>query len=256
MRKHAIATAVVALLALAGCGSSGGDATDLPTGSGPSAEAARDKGPLCVGTAAADGLHVLRGGGFRLPGGGGVQYETAHADGTTRTATLRDGASYRAGQTSRTVKPGQQLTVSGHVYTVSQICSYRVVLEPKNAQDRAKADAAPASMKSVGGAADAGLCFTTNATVRAAAANGFPLRGGTWTLVNSGGNTALSTGLSVAVMSVDPAAETAFLSATCAAIPVAVYRDAAVGDTVEFAGVEFKVSDVSRAAVRLTRDGV
>lgn len=47
-----------------------------------------DKGPVCVGEAPAGGVRVLRGGGFRLPGGMGVQYAGASADGSSRTATF------------------------------------------------------------------------------------------------------------------------------------------------------------------------
>ncbi|MFJ2723134.1 hypothetical protein [Streptomyces sp. NPDC087437] len=46
----------------------------------------KDKRPVCVGKASPDGLHVLRGGGFLLPGNSGVQYDAAETDGTTRTA--------------------------------------------------------------------------------------------------------------------------------------------------------------------------
>jgi hypothetical protein len=250
-------TAAAALVALAGCGSSGGGGDDHPTG-GPSsattsAAPVHDKGPECLGTSPADGVHVLRGGGFRLPGGGGVQYVAATADGTTRTATLRDGASFQDTQSSQTVLAGRQITVSGHAYTVAQICTYRVVLEPKSAADRAALAAAPASMKPAGGVADNGLCFTTNAAVRTASANGFPPKGATWTLPNNSGRQTLPTGLSVALYSVDPGAGTAVIGANCAAIPVASYKDAAAGDTVEFAGVTFKVTSVAQRAVILTR---
>ena len=259
-------TAAAALVALAGCGSSGGGGgdptdrpTDQPTG-GPattatSAAPVHDKGPACQGTSPADGVHVLRGGGFRLPGGGGVQYVAATADGRTRTATLRDGASYQDAQSSQTVTAGRQITVSGHAYTVAQICAYRVVLEPKSAADRTALAAAPATMKPAGGAADNGLCFTTNTTVTAAAANGFPPKGSTWTLSNNSGRQTLPTGLSVALYSVDPGAGTAVIGANCAAIQVASYKDAAAGDTVEFAGVTFKVTSVAQRAVILSRTG-
>ncbi|WP_369696730.1 hypothetical protein [Streptomyces sp. XD-27] len=243
----------VALFALAGCGSSDGGGADGPSDDTSSA-AARDKGPLCVGKASAEGLHVLRGGGYRLPGGGAVQYETAQSDGMTRTAGLRDGASYQDGQKSQTVKPGQRVTLSGHAYTVSQICSYRVVLWPEDAKDRAKAAAAPASMKPVGGKADERLCFTTNPAVRAAAAKAFPPKGGNWSLLNNGGVTRLHTGGSVAVFSADADKKTATISENCTGITVADYEDVTIGDTLEFAGVEFKLTEVTEdGAVRLTR---
>ncbi|MET7936469.1 hypothetical protein [Streptomyces sp. NPDC005322] len=100
----------------------------------------------------------------------------------TRTASLREGATYQVGQNTRTVKPSQETTLPGHVYMVSKICSYRVVLEPKDAKDRAKAAAAPKSLEPVGGPADDALCCTTNPTVRAAASEGFPPKGNDWVL--------------------------------------------------------------------------
>lgn len=255
-------TGVVAALALAGCGSSSSGSSDSDGGQTgkPTATTAvaavHDKGPACVGSVPADGgVHVLRGGGYRLPGGGGVQYAAATADGTTRTATLRDGASYQDGQTSQKVVAGGQLQVSGHNYTVSQICSYRVVLEPKDAAARTALAAAPATMKASGGAADSGLCFSTNAAVRTAAAHGFPPKGATWSLSNNSGRQPLPTGLSVALYSVDTGSGTAVIGANCAAIPVASYKDAAVGDTLEFGGVTFKVASLSQSAVVLTRTG-
>ncbi|MFG3291268.1 hypothetical protein ACGF3G_20970 [Streptomyces sp. NPDC048179] len=253
-------TAALLALALSGCGSSSdGTGGDGPTTAAPATTqaAAKDKGPVCVGKAAADGLHVLRGGGFRLPGGGssggGVQYDSATADGTTRTATLREGASYADGQKQQTVKAGQQITVSGHAYTVGQICSYRVVLEPRDAKDRAALAAAPASLKSKGGAADDGLCFTTNPSVLAAAAQGFPARGSELSLLRNGGVKTFPTGLSITVSYVDTATGTAGVGANCAGIPVAVYKDVRAGDTVEFAGVLFKVSGLAEGVVRLIR---
>ncbi len=249
--------AAVALAALTGCGSSGGGGERPTSGPSPTASAApvRDKGPVCVGTSPADSVHVLRGGGFRLPGGGGVQYEAATADGSTRTATLRDGAAYQAGQSGRTVTMGEKVTLGGHPYTVAQICSYRVALEPGRAADRSALAAAPASLKATGGAADAGLCFSTNAAVRAAASKGFAPKGAAWTLSDNGSRQTLPGGLSVALYSVDTGAGTAVIGANCAAIQVASYKDAAVGDTLEFAGATFKVASLTPTAVTLTRTG-
>jgi hypothetical protein len=206
-----------------------------------------------VGTAASDGLHVLRGGGYRLPGGGGVQYDSATADGTTRTATLHEGASYADGQKQQSVRAGQRITISGHAYTVSQICSYRVVLEPRNAKDRATAAAAPKSLKQKGGEADNALCFSTNTSVLSAASKGFPAKGATLALQRNGGVQTFPTGLSITVSYVDTRTGTAGFGANCAAIPVAVYKDVRVGDTVEFAAVQFKVSELADGVVRLTR---
>ncbi|MGX1542322.1 hypothetical protein [Streptomyces adustus] len=243
------AVAVAAVLLLSGCGT-GGDRDDEE----PTAAPARDKGPVCVGAApGADGLHVLRGGGFRLPGGGGVRYVAAHADGTTRTAVLGDGARYEAGRAQQTVRAGQRLTVSGHGYTVRQICSYRVVLEPAAEPDKAAAAAAPSSPRPVGGEADDGFCFTTNPTVLATASQGFPPRGDTLSVLDNGGVRRFPTGLSITVSYVDTRTRTARLRGDCAAVAVADYDNARVGETVEFAGVLFTVSGLTEQAVRLKR---
>ncbi|MFF9112903.1 hypothetical protein [Streptomyces sp. NPDC014805] len=245
--SHAVVGAA-ALCALTGCGTSGTDGTSQPT-----AAPAADKGPVCVGRESADGLHVLRGGGFRLPGGGGVQYAAANADGTSRTAVLREGAKYQAGQREQTVRTGQRVTYSGHAFTVSQVCSYRVVLEPTDAKDKAAAAAAPPSLKPAGGAADNALCFTNNPSVRAAAGKGFPPQGQTLSVLRNGGVWRFPTGLSITVSYIDTDTGVAGFTGVCAAIPVAHYKDARVGDTVEFAGVRFKVSQLTEKAVRLTR---
>ncbi|KPC68493.1 hypothetical protein ADL27_56640, partial [Streptomyces sp. NRRL F-6602] len=121
MRRYGTATAAaLALLALAGCGTSPGPGGEGGGDTGKPTPAARDKGPACVGEDPGATVHVLRGGGFKLPGGGGVQYADATADGTRRTATLRDGATYASGQEEWKVAPGAEVTVSGHAYTVRQ----------------------------------------------------------------------------------------------------------------------------------------
>ncbi|MBB5123969.1 hypothetical protein [Streptomyces griseoloalbus] len=51
----------------------------------------------------------------------------------------------------------------------------------------------------------------------------------------------------------DTDAGTAGIAANCAAVPVVAYEDVRVGDPVEFAGVPFKVSQITERAVRLTR---
>ncbi|MEU8585672.1 hypothetical protein AB0C59_01465 [Streptomyces sp. NPDC048664] len=249
MRGHAAVGFAVALLALAGCQS-------RKPAAGPSADAspARDKGPLCVGTAAAGMPHVLRGGGFTLPGGGGVRYTGASADGTTRTATLADGARYRSGARQWTVRTGARLTVSGHAYTVRQICSYRVVLAPDDAEARAALAAEPASTRSSGGSADDGLCYTTNRSALTAAGRGFPAEGQALPLVTNGGRRQFPTGWSIAVYFVSSADGTAHLGASCAGIPAADYQDVATGDTVEFAGTLFRATVVGASrSVTLTR---
>ncbi|MEU0176893.1 hypothetical protein ABZ178_26615 [Streptomyces massasporeus] len=251
--RYGIAGATLALWALTACGTSSGGGDNPTTAPTTTQAAAKDKGPQCIGEAPADGVHVLRGGGFRLPGGGGVQYAAATADGTSRTATLRDGAGYGAGQQQWTVKPGSRLTVSGHAYTVRQVCSYRVVLEPKDAKDKAALAAAPESMEFAGGAADNALCFTTNRAVLAAASKSFPAKGQPLSLLDNGGVKQLPTGPSLTVSYVDTAAGTAGLGANCAGVPVAIYKDVSVGDTVEFSGVLFQVSGLTEQAVRLTR---
>ncbi|MEU9572897.1 hypothetical protein AB0D62_24125 [Streptomyces massasporeus] len=249
--RYGVAGATLALWALTACGSSSGGGEDPPTA--PTTQAAKDKGPQCIGAAPTDGVHVLRGGGFRLPGDGGVQYAAASADGTSRTAILRDGAAYGAGQRQWTVKPGSRVTVSGRAYTVRQVCSYRVVLEPKDAKDKAALAAAPESMEFTGGAADNALCFTTNRAVLATASKNFPAKGQTLSLLDNGGVKQLPTGPSLTVSYVDTAAGTAGLGANCAGVPVAIYKDVRIGDTVEFAGVLFKVSGLTEQAVRLSR---
>lgn len=258
MRRYGAGTAAaaaLALLALAGCGSSpdtGGKGDGDHDGAKP-APAARDKGPACVGEDPGSTVHVLRGGGFKLPGGGGVQYTNATADGTKRTATLRDGATYASGQEEWKVTPGTKVTVSGHAYTVRQLCAHRVALEPESAEARTALAAEPASLEPRQGAADDALCFTTNPTVLAAAAKGFPAQGDTLSLLANGGVQRFPTGLSVTVAYVHPDTGTAGLDANCATVPVAGYEDVRAGDTVEFAGVEFKVSSLTEQSVRLTR---
>ncbi|MFE5397343.1 hypothetical protein ACFQ9U_22650 [Streptomyces sp. NPDC056568] len=245
------AAAALTMLALAGCGSSsdgGGEG-----GGGGATPAARDKGPACVGTAPADGVHVLRGGGFRLPGGGGVQYAGADADGTNRTATLRDGAKYASGQRQWDVGPGAELTVAGHAYAVRQVCTYRVVLEPKAAEDRTALAAAPEVLEPRQGPADDGLCFTTNRTVLTTAAGGFPPKGTPLSLLDNGGVQRFPTGLSLTVSYVDTATGTAGIAANCAGIPVALYKDVRSGETVEFAGALFEVTGLTEQGVELTR---
>lgn len=252
---YRFAGSVLALLALAGCGSPSGGGGGKPTAAPATTAgtAAGDEGPVCAGEAPEDGLHVLRGGGFRLPGGGGVRYVDARADGTTREATLGDGALYEPDRREWPVRPGARVTLSGAVYTVRQICSYRVVLEPEAAEDRSALAAPPASLESVGGPADASLCFTTNQDVLAAAQAGFPARGAELALVGNGGVRRFPTGLSLTVSYLDTDAGTAGIAANCAAVPVAAYEDVRVGDPVEFAGVLFEVSGITGQAVRLKR---
>ncbi|MFH8369018.1 hypothetical protein [Streptomyces sp. NPDC018031] len=258
MRRRGL-SAVVALVALTGCGSSDGDAGKKPT-AGKATKSARAKGatPRCAGEAPADGLHVLYGGAFRLPGGGAVTYrsETTDTDGTARTAVLLEGE--RPQQTGQrwTVSPGQRLTVSGHSYTVSQICSYRVVLRPDDAKDRAAAAAKPASLVPVGDEQDNRLCFTTRPDVRAQGAEPFPPKGGTWSLSDPTGRKEpmpllADGGLATAITSVDDE-PFAGIAVRCAGVLTARYEVSA-GDVIELAGVEFEVTGIRERAVLLTR---
>ncbi|MFJ2818779.1 hypothetical protein [Streptomyces sp. NPDC087294] len=258
--RYAIAGAAAALLVVSGCsassngGAGGGGSSPTPTSTATASQAAaRDKGPVCVGAAGADGVHVLRGGGFRLPGGGGVRYDAATADGRARTAILRDGARYAAGQKEWTVRAGQRITVSGHAYTVSQICSYRVVLQPQDTKAKAALAAAPNSLESKGGTADNALCFTTAPSVRAAAAKGFPAKGHTLSLLDNSTVTPFPTGLSLTVSYLDTTTHTAGINANCAATPVALYKNLHTGDTLELAGVLFTLTHLTDKAVQLTR---
>ncbi|KES07979.1 hypothetical protein BU52_06000 [Streptomyces toyocaensis] len=109
------------------------------------------------------------------------------------------------------------------------------------------------SLESVGGSADAPLCFTTGKDVMAAAAAGFRAKGKELHLVANGGVQRFPTGLSITVSYVDTATGTAGIDANCAAIPVAGYKDVRVGETVEFAGVRFEVSALTEQAAELTR---
>ncbi|MEW1866539.1 hypothetical protein AB0399_40255 [Streptomyces sp. NPDC088194] len=81
-----------------------------------------DPGPECVGQKAAKGLHVLFRAKADLPGGAKVTYDAAHADGRDRTAELVSGS------VRQTVRAAQKVTLAGHVYTVAEVCTYRVVL--------------------------------------------------------------------------------------------------------------------------------
>ena len=251
--RRVVGAALMLVFALAGCGSPSGEGGD---GGATEAPPVSDKGPVCVGEAPAGGVRVLRGGGFRLPGGVGVQYAGASADGSSRTATLRAGARYEAGQREWNVGVGARISLAGHAYAVRQVCSYRVVLEPASARDAAALGAEPASMKPTGGGADAALCFTTNRAVLDAAAGNFPAEGESLSLLDNGGVQRFPTGLSLTVSYLDAQAGTAGVAANCAGVPVAAYEDLRTGDPLELGGVLFEVGDITEAAVRLTRVAV
>lgn len=68
-----------------------------------------------------------------LPGGGSVTYAEAHTDGATREAEF-EGTEWedQHPDTTWTVAVGEPLTVAGEQYDVAQICTYRVVLAPRD----------------------------------------------------------------------------------------------------------------------------
>lgn len=261
-RRHVAAAGLALAAALTACGGHSGDhrqASGRHTTARATSQPAAppDKGPLCVGTAPADGLHVLRGGAYPLPGGSGVRYTVARADGTTRTATLTEGLTPDAGGAAHTVRPGQTLTVRGHAYAVDQICAYRVVLEPRGAADRAAAAARPASLKAGADPADQRrLCFSTDPAVRAANAAALPPAGAPLRILTSG-PTRLATGISIAAYDVDPSTGTARFGAVCSdgGTPESMYEDVRAGDTVEVAGALFTVAPLTTDVITLTRKG-
>ncbi|MCQ8769205.1 hypothetical protein [Streptomyces telluris] len=149
MRAVRVAAAVSLVLLAAGCGTSGSEPAESPRADATKAQAAPplppDKGPLCDGdedgSPGIAGTRILRGGFTRIAGGLPLAYAEAAADGTHRKAVLAEGetpADRRDGQ-HWTVAPGDELTVKGHVYIVRQICTYRVVLTPKGADDASSA---------------------------------------------------------------------------------------------------------------------
>jgi hypothetical protein len=86
-----------------------------------------------------------------------------------------------------------------------------------------------------------------------AASKGFPAPGSTLSVLANGGVSRYPTGVSITVSYVDTATGTAGLGANCAGIPVGMYEDVRVGDTVEFAGVLFRISELTEQAVRMQR---
>ncbi|GHG62365.1 hypothetical protein [Streptomyces griseocarneus] len=145
MRAVRVTAGVCTLLLATGCGTFGGGSAIPRPSSAARTEAAPppppDKGPLCDGDKdrgpGIEGIRILKGGFARLPGGATVAYAEARSDGASRKAVLAEGetpADLRDGQ-HWTVAPREDLTVKGHAYTVRQICTYRVVLTPKNADE-------------------------------------------------------------------------------------------------------------------------
>ncbi|MFI0899991.1 hypothetical protein [Streptomyces sp. NPDC020983] len=250
-------TAVALAAALCACGGGGGGKKKaVPPPS-------RDRGPVCSGTAPADGVHVLRGGSVPLPGGGGrsVEYSAASGDGGTRTATLLVARSPAGpAEQTETVRPGAEVALRGHAYTVAQICTYRVVLAPRAAADRAAAAAKPPVLTSVAARGDRAalrsLCFSTDPAARAARTADLPAPGRSLVLgVHRPHDTAA--GLMAVVSYADRASGSAGLEVYCAGTTVAKYPALRAGDTVEIGGVLLTVAPVtSGTAVTLTaREG-
>ncbi|MGW6705294.1 hypothetical protein ACWGDE_10430 [Streptomyces sp. NPDC054956] len=226
MKTVRITAAAGCVLLAAACGPSAAKAehaTTSPSPSAPRPVPAADKGPQCAGDPEAKGLHVLRGGYVQLPGGAGpVLYKEAQADGATRTAVLTNGTTTgtaQAGQGTETwpVTPGQTLTVGGAAYTVSQICTYRVVLTPKD-QKNVTESPKPSSQP-------------------------------TWPTLNDGRfrlrwhvpNTEYGGQYSAVVTEINPG-PVADISIVSRDAGGASYPDSRVGDTLEFAGRLWKVT--------------
>ncbi|MFJ3722205.1 hypothetical protein ACIPYQ_06485 [Streptomyces sp. NPDC090045] len=228
MKTLRLTAAIGCVLLASACGPSGtkaGPATASPSASPTTARPVppEDKGPECAGDLAAKGLHVLRGGTVQLPGGAGtVLYQQAQADGTSRTAVLTNGTgsgTAQAGTESWTVAPGQALTVGGAAFTVSQICTYRVVLTPKD-QKNVTESPQPSSEARWPSLVD----------------GGFRLR---WHVPNTEYNGQYS----VVVTEINPGPR-ADISIPSRDGGDASYSDAKIGDTLEFAGRLWKVSAI------------
>ncbi|AYG78612.1 hypothetical protein DWB77_00720 [Streptomyces hundungensis] len=227
---RAAALAGCVMMLAAGCGGASGSAasdTETATSAPPSHTPAPppDKGPPCEGSPTAKGLHVLRGGSEVLPGGAGpVLYKEGGSDGTHRTATLTNGTgtgTAQAGTESWPVRLGQALTVHGKAFTVSQICTYRVVLTPK--------DGTTVTQPPVPNVVDPKWPALTDGRLR--------LR---WHVPNTEEHGAISAVLQD--VAADPAR--ADISVTSRAGGGGVYSDARVGDTLEFAGRLWKLTAI------------
>ncbi|MER0445456.1 hypothetical protein ABR738_12920 [Streptomyces sp. Edi4] len=222
---RAAALAGCMLVLAAGCGGASGgvDASTTPPPRSPAPAPPADKGPECEGAPAAKGLHVLRGGSETLPGGAGaVLYKEGGSDGTHRTATLTNGTgtgTASAGTESWPVRPGQSLTVKGKAFTVSQICTYRVVLTPK--------DETTVNQSPVPNAVDPRWPDLTDGRLR--------LR---WHVPNTEQHGAIS----AVLHDVDADPARAYIAVTSRAGGGASYQDARVGDTLEFAGRLWKLT--------------
>jgi hypothetical protein len=251
----------LAALLLTGCtsgGSNGGGGHASPT---PRVTITihADRGPACAGNASRNAAVVLRGGTLPLPGGDQVTYNAGYGTGATRTATLAlspDGTRGVSHAKVRTVRPGDRLTVRRHVFTVDQICTYHVLFTPVAAADRAALAKRPSSL---GGnpttkADERAWCFSTDPTVRAAAARWVRAKGTEFGVLDTGPQN-LPDGESLVSEALNQRAGTAWIQVTCGeGTPVAVY-ETRVGDTVEISGSLFRVARVVDHAVRLERLG-
>ncbi|NGN68777.1 hypothetical protein G5C51_33410 [Streptomyces sp. A7024] len=147
----------------------------------------------------------------------------------------------------RSVGLKERVAYGGHAYQVTQICSYRVVLRPESAAERAKAAAEPVGKQ---------RCFTTNPEAREAARSRAAKYRDDWTLVDKSVVHRLPIEQGVVLRSIDSDAETAFITVQCGGVSVAEWEHAAVGDTLEIGGVEYDVAEVGDGSVRLEPKGV
>ncbi|MGK5730646.1 hypothetical protein [Streptomyces sp. URMC 124] len=235
MRALRVAAAAGLALLVTGCGTFGGGRTESPQATATTADAVPppplDKGPLCDGDKdggpGIEGTRILRGGFTRLAGGVPVAYAEATADGRHRKAGLAVGETPAARVDGQqwTVAPGDDLTVKGHVYTVRQICTYRVVLTPKSPDD-----AAP----------------TPSPSEQGSTMNDWPTTvDGRWRLrwhvphTQYGGD-----GYSVILSDVSNDPKRADISVRAIRGNRASYKDAREGDTLEIAGRLWKVEHI------------
>ncbi len=210
--------AVSLLLLLAGCGDSqSGEPGDQDGDQGQGGENGGqvDEGPECVGEADPTGTRALFGGETELPGGGQVTYAAASSDGTTRQADVSQGGD------TRTLGLDEKLTVEGSDYTVSQICTYRVVLTPTDPELAQDPDAVET---------DPDWPITQN---------------GFWTLHTGITDDRPDPPLSVAVTSIDDDPAQASIQLNAEGVTLASYADTPVGATVEIADQLWKVADIT-----------
>ncbi|MFJ5897346.1 hypothetical protein ACIQFZ_18100 [Streptomyces sp. NPDC093064] len=104
------------------------------------------------------------------------------------------------------------------------------------------------SLTATGGSDAEGLCLTTSPTVLAAGAKAFPLESQTLPRSTTAAYSATHRCVPHDRVRRHAAGATGIV-ANYAATPVAVYKDVQVGDTVEFAGVWFEVSNLAEKGV-------